>query len=112
VVKEFVMDMLFYVAGTALLAHLVICWLLQNSLAANAETLKELFAIANQGLVGKSRFQLLRVCYYLPWKATSNQTKSMDGPQRLMFSFARITGVLVPLCALSFLTLAASQAWE
>jgi hypothetical protein len=102
------MNMLFYVAGTALLVHLVICWLLQRSLAANDETLKELFAIPNQGLGVKSRFQLLRFGYYLPWKAASHQTKSMDGAQRLMLRSARVTGVLVPLCALVFLALAAS----
>ena len=106
------MVVLFNAAGAALLMHLVICWLLKRSLSANAEMLQDLFAIPNQDLVGNSGFQLLRVRYYIPWKSTSNEIKSMDGSQRLMLNLTRITGVLVPLCALVFLALAASQALE
>jgi hypothetical protein len=111
-VKESVMEILFNVAGAALLMHLVICWLLKNGLAENAEMLQELFATPNRGLVGKSGFQLLRARYYVPWKFTSNTIKSMSRSRRLMLNLARITGVLVPLCALAFLALAASQALE
>ena len=105
------MNILFDVAGAALLMHLILCWLLKGSLTANAEVLQELFAIPNQGLVKSSSFQLLRVRYYIPWKSSlSNGIRSMNGFQRLILCLARITGLLVPLCALAFLALAAFQA--
>jgi hypothetical protein len=109
--KELLLNVVFYVAGVALLVHLAICWLLQRSLTSNPDALQELFASPNQ-VLGKSRFQLLRVRYYVPWRAASSILPSMDVPQRLMLTLARISGILVPLCFLIFFALSASQALE
>lgn len=85
-----VMNVAFYVAGAALLMHLIICWLLKTSLAANEEALRDLFAIPNQRLVGNPTFQLLRVSHYLPWKTTSIWIKSMNGSRRVMLGLRKL----------------------
>jgi hypothetical protein len=109
-VKDSAMAVLFNVAGVALLAHLAICWLLQRSLAISPGTLEELFAIPNRGLGNKSKFQLLRISYYFPWKSVSRKTEPMDTSQKFMLRLAQITGMLVPLCILTFFALAAYRA--
>lgn len=109
---ERAINIAFNIAGAALLTHLVICWLMKNSLVANDAALRQLFAVPNQRLVGSSGFQLLRVRYYLPWRATPAGIDSLSGSQRVMLGLAQVTGLLVPICALVFLALSAVQALE
>jgi hypothetical protein len=104
------MDLLFYLAGFALLAHIALCLLLQRGLLDNPTVLRELFATPNERLVGNLQFRLLRVRYYLPWRPAPPSLDAMSPGGRIMLNFARATGILMPLCALAFLVLSFIQA--
>jgi hypothetical protein len=95
------MDLLFYMAGVALLAHIALCLLLQHGLIDDPTVLRELFVTPNKWAVGNSRFQLLRARYYLPWRSVPGNLQSMSRGQRALFRLAQVTGLLMPLCALA-----------
>jgi hypothetical protein len=99
------MNLLFFLAGFALLAHVTLCLLLQRGLLDNQTVLRELFATPNERLVGNSPFRLLRVRYYFPWRPVPRSRQPMSLSQRVMLNFARATGLLMPVCALAFLAL-------
>ena len=105
------MDLLFFIAGSALLAHIALCLLLQNRLTGNTAALNELFASPNERLIKKSSFRLLRVRYYLAWRLTPQSLQVMSLGHRVLFTFAKMTGLLVPICSLGFLALSAIQAF-
>src|SRR5258708_32623012 len=103
------MDLLFFIAGCALVAHIALCLLLQNMLLNNTAALNKLFAIPNERLVKKSGFRLLRVRYYFLWQQTS-QSLGMSRGENVLFNLAKATGLLMPICALSFIALSVIQA--
>jgi hypothetical protein len=108
------MDLLFFIAGSSLLAHIALCLLLQNMLLNNSVALNELFAIPNERLVKKSRFRLLRllrVRYYFLWQQTS-QSLGISRGENVLVSLAKITGLLMPICSLGFIALSIIQAFK
>src|SRR5205823_1383082 len=108
--RSFVMDLLFVLAGVALLAHVALCALLQRRLREERNVLHELFATPNQALLGSSSFRLLRARYYLPWQGVPATIRSLDAGSRAILAVTRVTGLLVPTCSLAFLGLSMVQA--
>ena len=101
---------LFYAAGISVLAHVALCFLLRRSLLERPQVLCEFFAIPNERLIGDLGVRLLRARYYIPWKSMPIDMQSMSRGQLSLLTLARITGVLMPICWLSFLALSFIQA--
>jgi hypothetical protein len=91
---ERAIDLLFYVAGIALLSHFALCFLLQHRLRDNLPARRELFATPNEVVGGPSRFKLLRARYYLLWGQGPTSRQTMSSGQIILFNFARTTGLL------------------
>jgi len=98
-------DLLFDIAGIALIVHIALCSMLMRGLRDNSAMLDELFAVPNGRIVGRSSFRLLRVRYYLPWISVRS-LGPIGGGTRVILILAQISGLLMPICALSFLALA------
>jgi hypothetical protein len=104
------MDILFYMAGGALLSHFALCVLLQRRLREDPAALHELFAAPNERVIGQSRFQLLRARYYLLWRPMPKNLGTMSRGQVVLFNLAKTTGLLVIVGFLGFLALSVVQA--
>jgi hypothetical protein len=104
------MDLLFFIAGCALLGHIALCLLLQRRLVSNTVALDKLFAIPNERFVKKTSFRLLRVRYYFSWQQTS-QSLGMSRGESVLLNLAKITGLLLPICSLGFIALSVIQAF-
>ncbi len=104
------MELLLYMAGVALLAHIALCFALQRGPGENRAVLREIFATPNERLLGSSSFRLLRARYYLPWRPVPGDLRSMTSGQRLMLTLAQISGLLMPICFLFFIAASVIQA--
>jgi hypothetical protein len=104
------MDLLLVIGGSALLAHAVLCQLLQRRLRDRPDVLQTLFAIPNQAILKDSSYRLLKARYYLSWQSLPEQARSIDPTSRTMLALARLTGLLMPVCLLSFLGMSVFEA--
>ena len=93
---------LFYVAGYAMLTHVVLCFILRRGLGKGSDIEGEILAILNRWLGSPIDFRLLRVRYYWPWTALPAGTKALAPWVRTTLTMARITGLLFPLGLLGF----------
>jgi len=105
-----VQNVLFVTAGMALLAHVALSLSLQRRLTDRPDVLQALFANPNRFMAKESSFRLLRARYYLCWRKLPEQVNSIDSSLRKQSTLARLTGLLMPVCALGFLGAATLQA--
>jgi hypothetical protein len=69
-----------------------------------------LFAVLNAGILNDSSYRLLKARYYLSWQSLPNQIRSLDQASRTILTLARLTGLLMPVCLLSFLGMSVFEA--
>jgi hypothetical protein len=104
------MDLLLVIGGSALLAHAVLCQLLQRRLRDRSDLLQALFAIPNEAILKDSSFRLLKARYYLSLHMLPEEVRSLDHTSRTILTLARLTGLLMPVCLLTFLGMSVQEA--
>jgi hypothetical protein len=98
------MDVLIVVAGAALVGHVALCVVLQWRLREHEDVIKELFAIPNNVLSKDVGVRLLRVRYYVPWVRFRFDASRIGPVNRTVLVAARVTGLIVPIALLAFLS--------
>ena len=96
------MELLFKLAGLAMLAHLFLSQLSRYLVNWNSDLAMELFAVPNAPLVPDIGFRLLRAKYFLFWLPAPEAMHEESMLARVVLFAARVTGFAFPSCMLAF----------
>lgn len=99
-----VVDAMIVVGGGALVAHVLLCIVLQFRLRDHEDLARRLLAIPNRALLDDTTgVRLLRARYYLPWVRSGTDDSELDVVTRLVVAATRITGLIVPVALIGFI---------
>ena len=106
------LDVLMLIAGAALLSHLALCSIVRRGLSGTEHRALEdqLFAVPNRPLGTPNRFRLLRVRYFLPFRALPASASELEPWIRATLWAARITGLCFACASLGFVAAAFVEA--
>jgi hypothetical protein len=104
--------LLLLMAGSAMLAHFGLCWLLRRGLADDTAAARDLMAIPNRPLGTPDYVRLLRVRYYFPWSSLPPSASDLDGRVRLILMAARVTGFIFAICIFGVLVACIAEAFR
>src|ERR1700751_5771660 len=99
-------EVLFNTAGIAMLAHFALSFVSVRSLVNHPAVAAELFAVPNR-LLGTPEWtpqwmRLMRVRYFLPFRAMPKCTRTLDAGVRRVLRATRLTGFCFPCALLGF----------
>ena len=93
------MEMLAFTAGVAMLLHIALSIIARRGLATYPVLEAQLFAVPNRWLGGPGLIQLLRVRYFLPFRALPEGSHVLEPWVRATLLASRLSG-LIFLCAI------------
>jgi hypothetical protein len=103
-------DTLFLTAGVAMFLHLALCVVLHLALTGHPAIVDELFAVPNRLLGTPDVIRLLRVRYFLPFRAPPEGMRLLEPWVRVTLLATRATGLCVLCASLGFLAAAFVEA--
>ncbi len=92
---------LFLIAGSCMMAHLVLSQILRALVRWKSPLAMELFAVPNAPLVPDLGVRLLNAKYFLPWVPAPIPMNIQPPSVRLVFWLTRATGAAFPLVMLA-----------
>ena len=93
------MDVLFLTAGISMFVHLALCVILRRGLLNHPAIEDELFATPNRPLGTPNFMRLLRVRYFMPFRALPVEAHRLELWVRITLLATRVTG-LCSICAI------------
>jgi hypothetical protein len=92
-------DALLLTAGGAMLVHFALCAIARRGLGRNPAIERELFTVPNRWLGAPDLIRLLRVRYFLPFRALPEGSHVLESWVRTTLLAARVSG-LIFVCAI------------
>jgi len=96
------METLFLTAGVAMLLHIALSTIARRGLASHPVIEAELFAVPNRWLAAPDLIQLLRVQYFLPFRALPKGSHVLKPWVRGTLLAARLSGLIFVCAILGF----------